>query len=58
MTPLEKLLEKYPDKFWNRVLLSGNLNMTIEYIYQNLDKPWDWESLSLRPDINMKTIEI
>jgi len=37
--------------------ISSNPNLTIEFINENLDKPWDWFYISANPNITMKYIK-
>jgi hypothetical protein len=41
-TPLEVLLELFPEKPWCWAFLSGNPCIGRNYIFENLDKPWKW----------------
>ncbi len=45
-----------PDKDWNWLAISKNLNLTMEIILDNPDKPWDWYAISMNPNITMKDI--
>ena len=46
MNILVRLLKKYPNKSWNWSKLSRNPNITMEYIENNLGKPWIFRFIS------------
>jgi hypothetical protein len=50
-------LEKYPDKPWDWYWISGNPNITPEYIERHPDKPWVWFYISQNPNITPEFIE-
>jgi hypothetical protein len=57
------LIEKYPYKEWNWVLLSRNPIVTPEFVEKFIDKPWDWSrwglslNLSITPEFVEKFID-
>ena len=55
--PLWYLLEKYPEKDWDWYKISGNPNITMEYIETHPEKPWLWWRISRNPNITMEFIE-
>ena len=55
--PLVYLLEKYPDKNWDRWGISGSPNITMKDIEEHPENPWDWSNISRNPNITMGDIE-
>lgn len=61
---LLELIEKYPDaegggrspKPWNWCAISGNPNITMDFINANSDKPWSWCAISSSPSITLDII--
>ena len=46
MNPLERILERYPDKPWDWDSISCNTNLQLEWIVKYPDEDWDWEEIS------------
>ena len=55
--PLERLLEKYPDKPWDWEKISSNIGITRDFIEKHPTKKWDWNYISRNPSITMEIIE-
>jgi len=50
------IIESYPDKKWNWIVLSRNPDFSTSLILKFKNKPLDWNCLSIRKDINMDFI--
>ena len=57
MNILQYLLQKYPNRPWNWLVISRNPNLTMEMIEKLPNKPWDWYSISYNPNITTEDIE-
>jgi hypothetical protein len=62
MNTLTYLIEKHPDKPWNRYGISQNPNITMEMIEKHSGKPRNGKprnrySISLNPNLTMEMIE-
>lgn len=51
---LEKLVLKYIDRNWNYYWLSQNVNISAEFIEQNIHLPWIWENVSSNVNISFE----
>jgi len=55
--PLETI-NAHPAAKWDWVAVNKNPNLTVDFIRNNLDKPWDWKKLVVRPDLLLGVLEI
>lgn len=55
-----EFIERYMDKFSNSrcmYSISLNPNITTDFIYKHIDKPWNWYGVSQNSGITMKDVE-
>ena len=55
-TILIKDITKNPQFPWKWDYISGNPNLTMEFIKENPYKPWQWDGISQNPNITIKNI--
>ena len=54
---LLKLIKKYPNKQWDWNNLSRNINITEEFLENNITMPWNWYELSQNESISLEYID-
>lgn len=56
ITIAEKYSDVNSDEVWKR--LSANNVITMEIIQKYFDKPWNWEWVSLNPNLTIKFVKL